>query len=102
MLNNLEAAGLARTKGSKEVAEFIETECEVTTDNTLWSRQRKDAINRGSDFLAAWDEVFSQRNADGELVPNTTFYGIIKPKDEINILIEPKLMLLSLLINILI
>lgn len=78
----LEAAGLARTKGSKEVAEFIETECEITTDNTLWSRQRKDAINRGSDFLAAWDEVFSQRNADGELVPNTTFYGTIKPKDE--------------------
>ena len=71
----------------KEVAEFINTECDVTYDYDKYNRDVFDAKQKGSDYYESWKKVFEIEEIDpstGEIVilPNKDFYGIIKPKNE--------------------
>lgn len=85
-LNNvlllLEDLGLVRGKGSKAVAEFIEEECEVVIDEDRFKNDRIDAQSNGAEFYNKWKEIFTNgQDVNGDLIPNTTFYGTIRPKD---------------------
>lgn len=74
-------------KGSKEVAEFIDKECNVTYNYDKYNRDVFNAKQRGNDYYQIWRKIFEEEiinEETGEIIvkPNKDFYGIIKPKDE--------------------
>lgn len=69
---------------AKQVAEFIESECEVTYNWKQYELDKNRAFAKGKKYYDAWLKVFSEQvEEDGTVTerPNRTIYGVIKPKD---------------------
>lgn len=77
----LELYDLDKTK-NKKAAEFIAEECVVTYNNAAYEADRARAYKNGDEWYQAWKKVFETVNDEGNVVPNTIFYGVLKPKDE--------------------
>jgi hypothetical protein len=77
----LELYGLDKTK-NKKAAEFIAEECVVDYNNAAYEADKARAYKNGDEWYQAWKKVFETVDDDGNVVPNTIFYGVLKPKDE--------------------
>lgn len=77
----LELYDLDKTK-NKKAAEFIAEECVITYNNAAYEADRARAYKNGDEWYQAWKKVFETVDDDGNVVPNTIFYGVLKPKDE--------------------
>lgn len=77
----LELYDLDKTK-NKKAAEFIAEECVVDYNNAAYEADRARAYKNGDEWYQAWKKVFETVDDDGNVVPNTIFYGVLKPKDE--------------------
>ena len=77
----LELYNLDKTK-NKKAAEFIAEECVITYNNAAYEADRARAYKNGDEWYQAWKKVFETVDDDGNVVPNTIFYGVLKPKDE--------------------
>lgn len=77
----LELYDLDKTK-NKKAAEFIAKECVITYNNAAYEADRARAYKNGDEWYQAWKKVFETVDDEGNIVPNTIFYGVLKPKDE--------------------
>ena len=77
----LELYNLDKTK-NKKAAEFIAEECVITYNNAAYEADRARAYKNGDEWYQAWKKVFETVDDEGNVVPNTIFYGVLKPKDE--------------------
>lgn len=77
----LELYDLDKTK-NKKAAEFIAKECVITYNNAAYEADRARAYKNGDEWYQAWKKVFETVDDEGNVVPNTIFYGVLKPKDE--------------------
>ena len=77
----LELYDLDKTK-NKKAAEFIAEECVITYNNAAYEADRARAYKNGDEWYQAWKKVFETVDDEGNVVPNTIFYGVLKPKDE--------------------
>lgn len=77
----LELYDLDKTK-NKKAAEFIAEECVITYNNAAYEADRARAYKNGDEWYQAWKKVFETVDDEGNVVPNTIFYGVFKPKDE--------------------
>ena len=77
----LELYDLDKTK-NKKAAEFIAEECVITYNNSAYEADRARAYKNGDEWYQAWKKVFETVDDEGNVVPNTIFYGVLKPKDE--------------------
>ena len=77
----LELYDLDKTK-NKKAAEFIAEECVITYNNAAYEADRARAYKNGDEWYQAWKKVFETVDDEGNIVPNTIFYGVLKPKDE--------------------
>lgn len=69
---------------AKRVAEFIESECDVTYNWKQYELDKNRAFAKGKKYYDKWLEVFSEQVEENGTIaerPNRTIYGIIKPKD---------------------
>lgn len=69
---------------AKRVAEFIESECDVTYNWKQYELDKNRAFAKGKKYYDKWLEVFSEQVKENGTIaerPNRTIYGIIKPKD---------------------
>lgn len=77
----LELYDFDKTK-NKKAAEFIAEECVITYNNSAYEADRARAYKNGDEWYQAWKKVFETVDDEGNVVPNTIFYGVLKPKDE--------------------
>lgn len=77
----LELYDLDKTK-NKKAAKFIAEECVITYNNAAYEADRARAYKNGDEWYQAWKKVFETVDDEGNVVPNTIFYGVLKPKDE--------------------
>ena len=77
----LELYDLDKTK-NKKAAEFIAKECVIDYNNAAYEADRARAYKNGDEWYQAWKKVFETVDDEGNVVPNTIFYGVLKPKDE--------------------
>ena len=77
----LELYDLDKTK-NKKAAEFIAKECVITYNNAAYEADKARAYKNGDEWYQAWKKVFETVDDEGNVVPNTIFYGVLKPKDE--------------------
>lgn len=83
--NELTRGGSEDKNKAKQIAVFIDTECNVTYNWERYELDKNRAWAKGKKYYDAWMSVFSEEHTDKKgtvsQVPNRTIYGIIKPKN---------------------
>lgn len=84
IFNELSRGTKDKSRG-RAIAEFIESECDVTYNWERYELDKHRAWAKGKKYYDAWMSVFSEEHTDENntysVVPNRTIYGVIKPKN---------------------